>query len=630
MKVTNRKRTIIVMLIMAMLITLVPTANVSASNAYMTEDPNAELYPYPIDMSVLSNYLYGSEENTKGKVYATYARKVPKEWIPREMPQSLKNYGVKAQAVVSTTKTKVYFYPGQTSVNYHKKRIEELNQTAYRFMGAHPDGEANLAFYCAKSSTFKVLAFNEQYAAIWSPGAIDVSQGLGSACGGIGTEQYASWKPGIYFIPLQNVYITTARNQELDIPEITASGTATCNIYVKTTPASDKYIKAGLIESNQLFQVTKTTPINGHYQIYFCQGLYYVNAKYVNLRLTNENRPAMQYNAVVTADNPVDITSEANAASSVEGTVKKDAKLQVVKKDYGSGYSQVWFNSKKCYIPTKNLTGFEKVASISDIKKLGKAKGTLVLDSPWSGLGATAYTAEGLKILKKHGMNPFYATETEVKKVNGSYQMNDGDSAIVYKVSKYSYYSEDFPDVKDTTKIYQVLYNGKVLYVPEDGHVPFNYYPKNKYSKKVKAETKQLLIYGLRDGKAEMLESYKIDDKYYYYKLDDIAYLMSNTNKAFNVTYDKANDAIIINSMTPYTGKTAPLKKGNGKNHKVTVPTTSIVWDGQVLGIPLYKIDGSYYVAAADIAELTDSRFEDTRYGWKIMPIKPSKIDAYG
>lgn len=58
MKVTNRKRTVIVILIMAMLITLVPTANVSAeSNAYMTEDPNAEFYPYPIDMSVFSNYL---------------------------------------------------------------------------------------------------------------------------------------------------------------------------------------------------------------------------------------------------------------------------------------------------------------------------------------------------------------------------------------------------------------------------------------------------------------------------------------------------------------------------------------------------------------------------------------------
>ena len=74
----------------------------------------------------------------------------------------------------------------------------------------------------------------------------------------------------------------------MDIPTVTASGTATCNIYVKTPPASDNYVKAGLIESNQLFQVTKTTPINGHYQIYYKQGLYYVNAKYVNLKLSTE------------------------------------------------------------------------------------------------------------------------------------------------------------------------------------------------------------------------------------------------------------------------------------------------------------------------------------------------------
>ena len=56
-------------------------------------------------------------------------------------------------------------------------------------------------------------------------------------------------------------------------------------------------VKAGLIESNQLFQVTKTTPINGHYQIYYKQGLYYVNAKYVNLKLSTEKKPTMQYNA---------------------------------------------------------------------------------------------------------------------------------------------------------------------------------------------------------------------------------------------------------------------------------------------------------------------------------------------
>ena len=638
MKVTNQrrsdmcKRSVIFTLIMAMLITLIPTANVSAASvAYMTEDPNADLYPFPLDMKFLSNYLYGSEENTKGKVYTTYPREVPKEWIPREMPSSLKQYGVKARAVVHTTKAKVYFYPGIPTVNYHKQRIQELNQTAYSFQGTHPDGEANLAFYCAETSEFQVISYDSEYAAIWSPGGIDVHRGLESTCGGLGTEQYGSWKPGVYFIPRKYVYITDARNQQLDIPEITASGTATCNIYVKTTPASDNYVTAGLIESNQLFQVTKTTPINGHYQIYYKQGLYYVNAKYVNLRLTDENKPTMQYNAVVTGSDPVNITSEANASSSVEGIVKKGAKLQVVKKNYGSGYSQVWFNSKECYIPTKNLTEFEKYMSFSDIKGLGKPKGNLVLNAAWSGLGNTAYTAEALKILKKYHMNPNnYKAVQKIKAINGSYRMQDGDCATVYGISKYSYYSEDFPDYKEKTTIYKILYKGKVCYTMDLGHETINYYPGNKYSKKVKAETGHIKISCYARSTSAYLEYYKINGVDYF-KLDDIAYLMSKTNKSFHVKYDEANNAIIINSMTPYKGKTPSLKKGDGKKHKVMLSTASIVWDGEVLGIPCYKIDGKYYVTTSDITELTDSRLEPVSSGyWYIEPTRPSKIDAYG
>ena len=630
MKVTNQrrsdmlKRSVIFTLIMAMLITLVPTTNVSAASvAYMTEDPNADLYPFPLDMKFLSNYLYGSEENTKGKVYATYGRKIPKEWVPREMPKSLKS-SYWGKAVVHTQVAKAYFYPGEPPINYHKKRIEELSQTAYCYLGTHPDGQANLAFYCAVTSEFQVVAYDANWVAIWSPGGIDVGQGLSSTCGGLGTEQYGSWKPGVYFMPRKYVYITDARNQQLDIPEITASGTATCNIYAQTTPASDKYVAAGLIESNQLFQVTKTTPINGHYQIYYKQGLYYVNAKYVNLKLSTEKKPTMQYNAVVTGSDPVNITSEANASSNVEGIVKKDAKLQVVKKNYGNGYSQVWFNSKKCYIPTKNLSEFKTYSTLSAIKKLGKAKGTLVIDSPWAALGSMAYSSEALKILKKYKMDE-NAAYKKMAAVNGVYLMSEGDSATVYGISKYTYTTKDFPDVKETTKIYKILFNGKVCYVTDQGHIPFTYYSGNKYSKKVTSKTKKLWIYDT----AASLESYNINNDDYY-KLDDIAKMMSKTNKSFNVKYDKANNAIIIDSMSPYKGKSAPMKKGNGKKYKTTMPATSIVWDGEVTGIPCYKINGNYYVTAYDIAELTDSRFEDINNGWRIITTRPHKIDAYG
>ena len=552
---TGLKRSVIFTLIIAMLVTLVPTDAFAASVAYLTEDPNADLYPFPLDMDFLSNYLYGSEENTKGKVYATYAREVPKEWIPREMPPSLQS-SYWGKAVVHTTVAKAYFYPGEPPIDYHKKRIEELNQTAYRYLGTHPEGQANLAFYCAETSEFKVIAYDANWVAIWSPGGIDVGQGLTSTCGGLGTEQYASWKPGVYFMPRKYVYITDARNQQLEIPKITASGTATCNVYVKTTPSSD---------------------------------------------------------------------------NSVEGTVKKDAKLQVVKKNAGNGYSQVWFNSKKCYIPTKYLGGFEDYYSLADIKKLGKPKGKLVLDAPWSALGNTAYSAEGLKILKKYHMNPTnYKALQKIKAINGSYHMEDGDVATVYGINKYSYYSEDFPDYKEKTTIYKILYDGKVCYTMDLGHETMNYYPGNKYSKKVTAETKQLWIYCNKNSGGGYLEAYKLDGYYYYYKLDDIAYLLSKTNKSFNVTYDKKHDAIIIDSMTPYKGKTSALKKGNGKKHKVIVSTTSFVWDGEVVGIPCYKIDGKYYVSAAAIAALTDSRFEDTHYGWSIETTRPNKIDAYG
>ena len=43
-----------------------------------------------------------------------------------------------------------------------------------------------------------------------------------------------------------------------------------------------------------------------------------------------------------------------------------------------------------------------------------------------------------------------------------------------------------------------------------------------------------------------------------------------------------------------------------------------------------YESGGKYYVSANSIAELTDSRFEDTHYGWLIAPTRPHKIDAYG
>lgn len=169
-------------------------------------------------------------------------------------------------------------------------------------------------------------------------------------------------------------------------------------------------------------------------------------------------------------------------------------------------------------------------------------------------------------------------------------------------LSKYLYGSEE--NVK-----------GKVL----------TYYPGSKYSKKVTSKTKKLWVHGT----TKSLESYCINNMDYF-KLDDIAQMMAGTNKSFDVKYDKAKRAILINSMSQYKGKTTTMKKGDGKKRKAVVPDDSIVWDGQVIGISCYKINGSYYVSVWEMAALTDSRIESTRSGWDIMTTKPNKVDAYG
>lgn len=628
------RKSLIVTLIMAMTIAMVPV-NAFAYTGYPceTDKADANLYPFPIDMKLLSQYLYGSEKNLTGAVKWNYYKSVPREWYNRELPPGLKSKYI-GKAIVNTryrgsrSAAPGYFYPGTTSINYHKKRLEDLSKTKYSYQGPNNPSNPNIAFYVAETTEFKVLGYNNEWVAVWDCGGIDLGRGLSSTCGGLGREQYGSWKPAVYFLKRADVYIMDIRNQDLNIPTVTASGTATCNTYVKTTPASDNYVTSGLIKSNQLFQVTNPTPINGHYQIYYRSGLYYVNAKWVNLKRSNENKPDIQYNAVVKSTDPVNITAKPSDSATAVGAVKDKFKIEVVKKNAGNGYSEVWFNSKKCYIPTKKLGDFTNASSYSTVKKLGKAKGTLVLNGPWSSYGATAYSPAALKILKKYKMDNNSAY-MKIKAINGLYPMSDGDSAIVYGVSKYVYKPEPgIPDYKESAMIYKILYNGKICYVPvlSVEHHKFNYYKNGKGKIKAKSETKKFVVWDVK-SKSKKLEAYKIKNTYYF-KLDDIANMMSKSNKSFNVKYKK--NAIVVNSMSPYKGSSA-LKAGDGVKRTAAPSTLNIIWDGQVIGIKCYKIKGKYYVNPFDIAYLTDSEIDPTTTkAFTILPTYPNEVEAYG
>ena len=635
-KVGGVRKSLIIALVMVMMITMVPV-NAFAYTGYPceTDKANAELYPFPMDMKILNQYLYGSENNLKGAVKSNYFKNVPREWYARDLPADLKSQRI-GEAIVNTryrgsrSAAPGYFEPTESpSKNWHDLRIKELSKTKYSYQGPNNPSNQNIAFYCAEGTSFKLLGYNATWVAVWDCGGIDQGRGLSTTCGGIGREQYGSWKPGVYFLKRADVYIKDIRNQDLNIPEVTASGTATCNTYIKTTPASDNYVAAGMLKSNQLVQVTNPTPINGHYQIYYIHGLYYVNAKWINLKRSDESKPDIKYNAVVKSSEAVDIKAQPSDSAASVAAAKDKFKIQVVKKDAGSGYSEVWFNSKKCYIPTKNLSDFTSISSYSAVKKLGKAKGTLVLNGPYSAYGGMAYSYDAIKILKKYKMDDSSAYR-KINAINGFIPMTDGDTAIVYNVSKYVYKPEPtIPDYKESAKIYKVLYDGRVCYVPIKNieRQKYNYYKTGKGKVKTKSESKYITMYGTsKSWKEKQIEAYKIK-KEYYFKIDDIAELSSATNKSFNVRFD--SNAIVVNSMSPYSG-TAPLKKGDGKTRYAERSTMSIIWDGQAVGIRCYKINGKYYVNINDIAYMTDSEITELDTGFYIRTVMPNEVEAYG
>ncbi len=70
------------------------------------------------------------------------------------------------------------------------------------------EANANTAFYVGASSEFDVVAYNENWVAVWSEGGVDESRGSIIDCSGRKDGgAFTSWKPGVYFLPRKNCYI---------------------------------------------------------------------------------------------------------------------------------------------------------------------------------------------------------------------------------------------------------------------------------------------------------------------------------------------------------------------------------------------------------------------------------------
>lgn len=113
------------------------------------------------------------------------------------------------------------------------------------------------------------------------------------------------------------------------------------------------------------------------------------------------------------------------------------------------------------------------------------------------------------------------------------------------------------------------------------------------------------------NGEKEVsVEGYNIDG-YNYFKIRDLAMVLSSTNKAFDVSWDSDISAIKIISNKKYTVVGGELEPGDGTN-KNALPTASpIIFDGLKINITSYTINAYNYFKLRDISEILD-----TDVGW--------------
>ena len=101
-------------------------------------------------------------------------------------------------------------------------------------------------------------------------------------------------------------------------------------------------------------------------------------------------------------------------------------------------------------------------------------------------------------------------------------------------------------------------------------------------------------------------------DGYNYFKLRDLAYTLTGTEKQFEVGWDEANNAISLISGQSYTVVGGEMI-GNGENAndagatKDAAPTDSRIYlNGLVVRFTAYHIDGNNYFKLRDIGEAID------------------------
>lgn len=109
----------------------------------------------------------------------------------------------------------------------------------------------------------------------------------------------------------------------------------------------------------------------------------------------------------------------------------------------------------------------------------------------------------------------------------------------------------------------------------------------------------------LVNGMAVSFEAYSIAGNNYF-KLRDIAKVVSGTQKQFAVSWDNGKKAINLISSSPYTPIGGELAVGDGTSKPAILNTSAIYKDGMIVQLTAYTIGGNNFFKLRDLAQTFD------------------------
>jgi hypothetical protein len=105
------------------------------------------------------------------------------------------------------------------------------------------------------------------------------------------------------------------------------------------------------------------------------------------------------------------------------------------------------------------------------------------------------------------------------------------------------------------------------------------------------------------DGVKRSFEAYNIDGSNYF-KLRDIAYILSGTSSEFSVAWDPSEGLITVKTGEAYVSDGTEMKTGVDKSATAVPSSQKLIVDGRKVELRPYNIDGNNFFRLRDLGDI--------------------------